>query len=213
MGFAQPRCAERTLDGNFLAERERFRHIGARRAAGHTTDMQLDPRIVGLVGHGIIAWLLPGEANRAILPGRKQERAAGDHLEADAPDVVGHVVERRDPAREAADRMAHRLVLAKPGDFDVRPRHRATGQHQPVSLLVLGQCEIGKGRHLHFAGDQPRLAGAAISRPAAMGIGNAFGKRGLQNRLAHLDRDWVVASLDFHGKGQDFPHRASNSIV
>src|SRR6185369_6092494 len=99
------------------------------------------------------------------------------------------VVERDDPAGEMAQRMRDRLVDVEPGDADVAPWHRSAGEDEAVPALGVGQGEFGIGGKLDLAAIEPRLAGAAIARSAAMRIRHALLQRRLEDGLADLDRD------------------------
>ena len=85
-------------------------------------------------------------------------------------------------------------------------RDRTAGEHELGGFLLLRQrVELGVGRHLDFAREQFRLAGAAIAGAAAMRIGEIARQRRLQNRLTHFDGDARVELVNLHGEA----HRGS----
>ncbi len=63
MRLAQPRRAERSLDRDFLSDGEVFGDMGARRAAGDVTDVELNTFLVRRIGHRIVAWRQIGEGD------------------------------------------------------------------------------------------------------------------------------------------------------
>src|SRR3546814_18622894 len=68
--------------------------------------------------------------------------------------------------------------------LDIAERLRAARKNQAVRALVDSQCEGRVRQQVDLTRQQPRLAGAAAPRPAAMGIGDAGLEGCLEQGLA-----------------------------
>src|SRR3546814_10785325 len=91
--------------------------------------------------------------------------------------------------------------------LDIAERLRAARKNQAVRALVDSQCEGRVRQQVDLTRQQPRLAGAAAPRPAAMGIGDAGIEGCLEQGLA-LGNCESATGGDYIGLVQQKPSRS-----
>ena len=170
------------------------------------TNMKFQLPRLGRRRHGEIPGRQAGEGKRRILARRIVERSPTHDFEAKNSDVMGRGFDHPDAAFQATAGMESGVFGGDGFNLAIGPGHRAAGEDQPARLFILRKGKFRMRRHLHLTRHQVRFAGAAIARPAAMGILHAGAAQGLQNGTAHGIFKRACDSAIGHGGGNFEAH-------
>ena len=194
--LAQEKGPQRPLD----AQQGLFLHVVedlvGKQPAFHVADVQLDELVVvRRVGNGERAGVVAPDQHIDVLPGEKLQAFRGGHLQVDANDVVGEVLEFLDAGGQRLDLdVAGRVDLAH---LDGQVAVRACLAEQ---RLAGGGIVIAEGRRIAVfvadaAVDDTAHAGAAGPVAAAVGQYNPLAQRGIEDGFTGIHREGVAAGL------------------
>ena len=173
-------------------------NIAADHAIGDMADMKFQYRLARFIRHRVRPLGKPAKDELGELARGKREWGAFDGQE-EPRDVVGRsfLGHNRRPHAPHGIRPCD-SDRRQPCDGNVRKGSGSTGQDQPGLTLGRAQgfwCVVAL--HGHFAREQARLARSAVATPAAIGIRDASGERGVKNRAAGGgQRRWPLLHLD-----------------
>lgn len=204
MLFAQVGRAERPFDQHRIAKLQPRVDVLGRSPSGNSPDVEFQLSLARSACHRIVTGGNAREGEPCVLARREGKPIGLINGESDTFDVVRRVPNSRHAAVQPAARMGKRVLVAtKPDDYRIRGWGRATGEEQPLRLLLVREREAARVKQVGRAAHQTRLAGPATAGTAAVRIGDAIGKRCVENRDAVRYRDGArgLAYLDMlhHG--------------
>src|SRR3954466_9119050 len=136
------------------------------------------------------------EFDLRVLPGREAERSARLDREAQAPDVVGQLIDREHATAHDARRMHHEILGVDAAHRGVVPYLRAAREDDAASALLRRQGVLRMLEFVHVAAEQLAFAGAAVAGLAGERERHAGAQQRLEDRVPGLDGNRLSMALE-----------------